>query len=516
MTQSEDELRLAKLGYKQGLKRQFSALQTFGLVLTNASTLIGVIPLFSQAMNLGGPVAFTWGWLITGSFVCCIGLSLAEICSTYPTAGGLYYYAAKLGGPKYGPVSAWFTAWFNILGQIAGCSGSVYAGATYFAIFLSIVFPSVTIVPTTVFTIFIVMMVLIGLLNCVGGLALKGSSYIATFIHTIGVLFIVITLFATSQVKQSPSFVFTQFIDGTGWTNVQGASPFFVCMLGLLPSAWTLIGYDSSAHLSEETENAHIAGPRAIMFTIATSITIGWMLILSFLFNTNDLATQQAGTYGALYALPAQIFYDAAGAPLACVFILIIALAGFLTGIGTVAANSRCLYALARDGGLPFSKVLTVLDKNTGMPLRLVWVSTFFVSLLAVPALFSTVVLTAISGISIIGFTVSYAIPIYIRITIGADKFHQSEFNLGPYSKTIGWIGVLWTCLVVVIFQFPNAAPAFPITVENFNFVPVVVASLICFTGGWWVLDARKWFKGPVAEIPIEPENTSQKIIVVS
>ncbi|KAI8894943.1 amino acid/polyamine transporter I [Globomyces pollinis-pini] len=509
MTQSEDEIRLAKLGYKQGLKRQFSALQTFGLVLTNSSTLIGVIPLFSQAMILGGPVAFTWGWLVTGAFVTCIGLALAEICSTYPTAGGLYYYAARLGGPKYGPVAAWFTAWFNILGQIAGCSGSVYAGATYFTIFLSIIFPSVTIVPTNIFTVFIVMMGLVGLLNCTAGIALKGSSYLATFLHTAGVLFIVITLFATSKVKQSPSFVFTQFVDGTGWTD-QGAAPFFVCMLGLLPSAWSLIGYDSSAHLSEETENAHIAGPRAIMFTIGTSVIIGWMMILSFLFNISDLATQQAGDYGALYALPVQIFYDAAGAPLACVFILMIALAGFLTGIGTVAANSRCLYAFARDGGLPFSKFLVVLDKSTGMPLRLVWLSTVLVSILAIPALFSTVVLAAVSGISIIGFTVSYAIPIFIRITFGADRFEQSEFNLGGYSKIIGWVGVLWTCFVVVIFQFPNAASAFPITIENFNFVPVVVALLIIFTGGWWLIDARKWFTGPVPEI-VE-DATTEKI----
>ncbi|KAJ3311159.1 hypothetical protein HDV04_004371 [Boothiomyces sp. JEL0838] len=516
---SEDEIRLAKLGYKQGLKRQFSALETFGLVLTNSSVIIGVIPFFGTAMFLGGPVAFTWGWLITGVFTTCIGLALAEICSTYPTAGGLYYYSAALAGKKYGPVASWFTAWFNALGQVAGCSGSVYAAAQFFNIFLLNVFPStVSFIllsdgsalnsNATVLT-FAIMMLLIGLINTFGGVALKISSYMSTFIHIIGGFFIIVMVLATTKTKQSSSFVFTNFEDSTGWTSTMGAAPFFVAMLGILPSAWSQIGYDSSAHLSEETHSAHINGPKAIMYTIGASIALGWGLILSLTFCIGDFNGQSMTPWG---QMAAQIFVDSAGVAGGSILILIVALAGFLCGIGTVAANSRMLYAFARDGGLPFSNYLVVLDKKTGMPLRLVWVSTFVSFLLSTPALFSTVVLSAIGGVSIIGFTVSYAIPIFIRITIGADTFVQSEFNLGSYSKIIGWIGVWWTAFMFVIFQFPNnTLGAFPVTVQNFNYVPLVVGALILFAGGWWVVDARRWFRGPHKEAGLEDFGTASE-----
>ncbi|KAJ3326132.1 hypothetical protein HDV06_000008 [Boothiomyces sp. JEL0866] len=500
---SEDEIRLANLGYKQGLKRQFSALETFGLVLTNASVIIGVIPFFGTAMFLGGPVAFTWGWLVTGVFTSCIGLALAEICSTYPTAGGLYYYSAALAGKNYGPMASWFTAWFNALGQIAGCSGSVYAAAQFLNIFLLQIFPnsqntflnSTGLNPNATVITFGLMMFLVGMINTFGGVALKISSYLSTIVHIFGSFAIITTILVTTQAKQTPKFVFTDFEDSTGWTQTVGASPFFVVLLGILPSAWSQIGYDSSAHLSEETHSAHINGPSAIMWTIGWSIALGWGLILSLTFCIGDFAAQSSTIYG---QMAAQIFVDSAGVSGGAVLLFIVAFAGFLCGVGTVAANSRMLYAFARDGGLPFSQYLVKLDTNTGMPLRLVWVSTVFSFLLSTPALFSSVVLSAIGGVSIIGFTVSYAIPIFIRITIGADNFVQSEFNLGKYSKIIGWIGVLWTAFMFVIFQFPNnTLGSFPVSVQNFNYVPLVVGALLLFAGGWWAVDAHKWFKGP-------------------
>jgi amino acid transporter len=77
-------------------RRQFTGLQNFGFTLTNASVLIGIVPLYGFGMATGGPVVAVWGWLIVAFFVMFIGLGMAEICSTYPTAGGLYFWTAKL------------------------------------------------------------------------------------------------------------------------------------------------------------------------------------------------------------------------------------------------------------------------------------------------------------------------------------------------------------------------------------------------------------------------------------
>ncbi|KAG0248809.1 hypothetical protein BG011_009880 [Mortierella polycephala] len=136
------------------------------------------------------------------------------------------------------------------------------------------------------------------------------------------------------------------------------------------------------------------------------------------------------------------------------------------------------------------------------MPLRLVWLSVVVVIILALPSLGSSATLSAISGISIIGFTTSYAIPILLRITVGAPNFVQREFNLGRFSKPIGWVACIWTAFIFCIFNIPQSWPVSDM--EVFNFTPAAVGFLLLFTTSTWFLSARHWFKGPVSEIALQ------------
>src|SRR5438445_12721722 len=88
----------------------------FAISFTIISILAGCLTSYTIAYNQGGPVAITWGWLIVGLFCTFVALAMGEIASKYPTAGGLYFWASKLGSPAWG----WFTGWFNLVGQIAG------------------------------------------------------------------------------------------------------------------------------------------------------------------------------------------------------------------------------------------------------------------------------------------------------------------------------------------------------------------------------------------------------------
>src|ERR1700686_3350263 len=94
-TASEDERRLHELGYAQELKRRMSGFSNFAVSFTIISILSGCLTLYSYGLGHGGPPTMVWGWLIVGGLVICAGVSMAEICSAYPTAGGLYYWAAK-------------------------------------------------------------------------------------------------------------------------------------------------------------------------------------------------------------------------------------------------------------------------------------------------------------------------------------------------------------------------------------------------------------------------------------
>ena len=124
---SEDEQTLHKLGYAQELFRAMGGFQNFAISFTIISILAGCLTSYLIAFGQGGPVAVTWGWLIVGLMSTIVALSMAEIASAYPTAGGLYYWASKLGSPGWG----WFTGWFNLIGQIAVTAAIGYGLAIF-------------------------------------------------------------------------------------------------------------------------------------------------------------------------------------------------------------------------------------------------------------------------------------------------------------------------------------------------------------------------------------------------
>src|SRR5918999_377558 len=108
-----DEERLAQLGYKQELRRRLSGFSNFAVSFSIISILAGAITSYGIAMTAGGPMAITLGWLFIF-----VALAMAEICSVYPTAGGLYWWAAAL-AKRNKAAWAWFVGWFNFLGEVA-------------------------------------------------------------------------------------------------------------------------------------------------------------------------------------------------------------------------------------------------------------------------------------------------------------------------------------------------------------------------------------------------------------
>jgi amino acid transporter len=108
----------------------------FAVSFTIISVLSGCLTLYYFGMSEGGPVDMVWGWIIVGVMTTIVGLGMAEIASKYPTAGGLYYWSAKLAKTNPGAWS-WFTGWFNLLGQVAVTAGIDYGFAFFFTAFLN-------------------------------------------------------------------------------------------------------------------------------------------------------------------------------------------------------------------------------------------------------------------------------------------------------------------------------------------------------------------------------------------
>src|SRR6188472_645844 len=130
---SDDDKLLAKLGYSQELNRTWSGFSNFAISFSIISILAGCFTTFGQGWSNGGPVAITWGWPVISIFILIIGFTMSELVSAYPTSGGIYWWASKLGGPMAG----FFTGWLNLIGLIAVTAGVSYGCATFIDLTLS-------------------------------------------------------------------------------------------------------------------------------------------------------------------------------------------------------------------------------------------------------------------------------------------------------------------------------------------------------------------------------------------
>src|SRR4051794_41569817 len=102
-----DEQQLAELGYKQELPRVWSSFTNFAISFTIISVLAGTFTAFAQAWNAGGPIAISIGWPVICAFVLLVALSMSELTSAFPTAGGPYLGGARLGRAGWGWVTRW-------------------------------------------------------------------------------------------------------------------------------------------------------------------------------------------------------------------------------------------------------------------------------------------------------------------------------------------------------------------------------------------------------------------------
>ena len=279
---SDDERRLHELGYAQELRRRMSGFSNFAVSFTIISILSGCLTLFYFGMQIGGPAIIVWGWPIVGIMTLLVGLSMAEVCSSFPTAGGLYYWAAKL-SPRHGPVWSWFTGWFNFLGQVAITAGIDFGAAFFINFLFSLWFGFDYTTHWHTIVIYAAVLLLHATMNQFGIRLVALLNNVSVWWHIAGVLIIVgaVTFGLKPGVHHaSPKFVFT------GLENLSGfhIGWWYILPIGLLMAQYTFTGYDASAHMTEETHNASRSGPRGIYMSILISLIAGWVLLIGMTF----------------------------------------------------------------------------------------------------------------------------------------------------------------------------------------------------------------------------------------
>ncbi|MGW5054016.1 amino acid permease [Actinokineospora sp. NPDC004072] len=463
-----------------------SGFANFAVSFTIISVLSGCLTLYGFGMNTGGPALIIWGWPLVGLMTLLVGLAMAEVCSSYPTAGGLYYWAAKL-APRGGAAWSWFTGWFNLLGQVAVTAGIDFGAASFINAFLALQF-GIAATPGNTILIFGVVLAVHGLLNTFGVRLVALLNKVSVWWHLLGVAVIVVALVVVPERHQPAGFVFGEFVNNTGWS-----SAFYVGLLGLLLAQYTFTGYDASAHMTEETRGAARSGPRGIVLSIAVSLVAGWILLLGITFAIQDYDGALASGTG---VPPAQIFIDALGATGGKLLLLIAIGAQLFCGMASVTANSRMIYAFSRDGALPASAFWHRINKRTRTPTNAVWLAAGGAFALGLPYLWNETAYAAVTSIAVIGLYIAYVLPTLLRLRRG-DRFEPGPWTLGRWSRPVGIAAVGWVGFITVLFMLPQVSP---VTAETFNYTPVAVLVVLGFAGVWWLVSARRWFTGPKVE----------------
>jgi amino acid transporter len=518
---------LHRLGYAQQLFREMGGFSNFAISFSIISILTGAVLLFGYGLKFAGPLINTVGWPVVSLFTLCVAASMAELASAYPTAGGLYFWAFRLGGKTW----AWVTAWMNMVGQVTITAGINIAAAIYIVGAVTRIFdlPADLAIPVfgslTNWYFYVLVMVLIMipqvLINVFGIKLTSKLNDFSVYWHIGGVAIMALLLTFFGHHHNGLGFMFSHqgavgpldassgvvppgtasvpalVIGSTtlpsplfgllpGLVELYRAAPFIlVFVLALLQAQWTYTGYDASAHVAEETVMARKNSAWGVFLSVAVSAVVGYvmLLILTWTIPDGDISKTANDPYPVLY-----IVYGNLGTFFANLIAIIIGGAMWLCGLSSITSMGRMWFAFARDGGMPGYRLIKQVSPRYRTP---VW-SILITSTLAVLLCLYAAAYFVVTSISTITLYLAYMFPVYLNWRNkrrGTGEFTSPEsapWSLGKWGPIINVIAIAWCIFLAVIFSLP------PNELVLWTMVLLCLAMLLI-----WQLDAKRRFQGP-------------------
>src|SRR5258706_8179634 len=294
---SHDERLLNSLGYKQELHRGMSGFSNFAISLSIICILAGCITSFQVGFCSVGGASIGLGWPLVCLFSISVALTMAQVASAFPTAGGLYHWASILGGKGWG----WVTAWFNLVGLLT-VVGAINAGAYDFIAGAFGIAPGKN-------AELIKMAIVAGIIFSQALFNHKGIRATSLLTDASGYLIFGIAFLLTfALLFYARQYEFSRLITFTNYSGIPAEAPVFprttnmawLFALWFLLPAYTITGFDASAHTAEETLQAASNVPRGIVRSVVVSSLFGWVLLSAIVLaipNLDQAAAQGANSF---------------------------------------------------------------------------------------------------------------------------------------------------------------------------------------------------------------------------
>jgi amino acid transporter len=494
---SQDDVKqLHSMGYAQELSRRMSGFSNFAISFSIICILAGGITSFQLGFSAAGGASIGIGWPLSCAFSLIVAAAMGQIASAYPTAGGLYHWASILGGRGFG----WSTAWFNMLGLIFVVSsvdvglwqilfvpliGQNYLGwdPTHFI-------PDTTksfgdqIASSAYWVQALAIAIILASQALFNHIGIRATTILTDFsgylIFVVAVVLTVAMLAYAPSIDISRLFTFTNNTGDAGGGAWPQTNLLMAFMLGLLLPAYTVTGFDASAHTSEETRQAAVNAPKGMVRSVFWSFLFGYIMICAFVLampSTTDAAKQGGNVFFWLMG------GSAMPAALKSILYICIVISNYLCALAGMTSLSRMVFAFARDGGFPASPWLRHVSPTHRTPVNAIWIGAVlaFISTLYTPQFW-----TLASGCAIFLY-LSYAAPIGAgMLAEGRTWTQKGPFQLGVWSKPFAIIAVVGGLVLFYIgVQPPNAA------LITYTIVLLVIMAVL------WFGVARTRFPGP-------------------
>ncbi|KAJ7142136.1 APC amino acid permease [Mycena crocata] len=517
---NSDERFLATLGYKQELQREFTPVEVFGV----GFSIIGIFPSISSVLFFSlpyGGVGMVWGWAVCVVFLTFIALALAELASSAPTSGGLYYWTYTYSTPKWRRLLCWIVGYTNTICSITavcsidwGCGRPCFNGSrTTLKIFPALQITSAasigsnfTFVPTIgqTFGVYCALVISHAVVCSLTSkvIARLQKLYITLNLVLVLVIIIGMPIATPKEFHNDAHFAFGDLENFSNWPTKYGF------ILSFMAPLWAIGGFDACVHISEEASNATVAVPWAMVAATTLGSILGWALNVTIAFcmgpNIGDIL-------GSVTGQPmSTILFNSFGQKGALGIWSLVAVTQFMMGTSILTSSSRQTWAFARDGALPLSPFFHRINSTTRTPVNCVWFSAVGAIFLGLLVFAGPSAINAIFSLAVACQYVVYSIPIAARF-LGGKQFTRGPFHLGIFSLPVAVAAVCWMVFMIVVLMFPGS-PTVDSTSMNYSCV-VLGGTLLFATVYYYIpgIGGRHWFQGPVKNVNYIARGDSEK-----
>lgn len=483
------DVMLTEAGGEVHLRKSFSLWSILGVGFGLTNSWFGISVSMVTGIFSGGPMMIVYGIIIVALVSICVGVSLGELSSAYPHAGGQFWWSLKLAPPKEKRFAAYLCGSFAYAGSVFTSASTTLSAASEVVGMYALANPDFIPKRWHVFVCFEVLHLFLTLFNCYGkSLPLISAS--SLYISLLSFFTITVTVLACSSGRfNEANFVFATFYNETGWKNSGIAF-----IVGLINPAWSFSCLDCATHMAFEVENPERVIPIAIMGTVAIGFTTSFCYVISMFFSIRDLQELTQSTTGAPIL---DIYNQALGNTSGAIFLGCLVL---FTSFGCIIAchtwQARLCWSFARDKGLPFSRFWSQVNPQVGVPLNAHLMSCALISLIGLLYLASSTAFNSLCTGCIAFLLLSYSIPV-INLLRKKRQIRHGPFWFGSFGMFCNYVLLGWAVFCIVFFSFP---PALPVTKDNMNYVSVVIVGFTAYALLYWQFKGRKDFSAIAEE----------------